>query len=168
MGGDYLTPGIADTCVTYLQLPDNVRAHIHVSWLHPFKEQKLTVIGSSGMAVFDDTKPWEQKLMLRRGCVRWVEGVSPVATDAAVEYLQVDQREPLREECAHFIDCCERRITPRTDGHEGLQVLKVLRAAQASLEEGGVAKDPENHHVLTLRKRSPSEEELAEEASVGA
>jgi UDP-2-acetamido-3-amino-2,3-dideoxy-glucuronate N-acetyltransferase len=152
VGGDYLTPGVADCSVTTLKLPDGVRAHVHVSWLHPFKEQKLTVIGSSGMAVFDDTKPWEQKLMLRRGCVKWIEGVSPVANDAPIEYMQVEQLEPLREECAHFIECCDSRQQPRTDGVEGLQVLKVLRAAQASMQDEGSVKDPEFQHQLTLHK----------------
>lgn len=165
LGGSYLTPGIADTCNLSLRLAEGVRAQVHVSWLHPFKEQKLVVIGSEGLVVFDDTKPWGEKLMIRRHHVRWIEGVIPVPSSAELEPIFVEQVEPLREECSHFIECCDQRKRPRTDGQEGLRVLKVLRAAQASLLEEGVAKDPDFHHVVAL-KASPFEE--TEAAEMGA
>lgn len=141
-GADYLSKGIADTTLTTLRFANDVRAHIYVSWLHPFKEQKLVVISSNGMAVFDDTKPWEEKLILYRNHVTWTDGNIPLANKNESERIFVPQGEPLQEECLHFIQCCKERITPRTDGKEGLQVLKVLQAAQASLNEDGAEKNP--------------------------
>ncbi|EFB42059.1 MULTISPECIES: Gfo/Idh/MocA family oxidoreductase [Parachlamydia] len=141
-GADYLSKGVADTTMTTLRFANDVRAHIYVSWLHPFKEQKLVVIGSTGMAVFDDTKPWDEKLVLYRNHVTWTDGNIPLANKNEAEKVVVPQAEPLREECLHFIKCCQERIAPRTDGKEGLQVLKVLQAAQASLNEDGAEKNP--------------------------
>src|SRR6516225_3750026 len=65
-GESYLTHGVADTTLTHLRFSGGVRAHVYVSWLNPFKEQKLTVVGSNGMVVFDDTRPWNEKLILHR------------------------------------------------------------------------------------------------------
>jgi UDP-2-acetamido-3-amino-2,3-dideoxy-glucuronate N-acetyltransferase len=139
LGGSYLSPGVADTTLTTLQFAGNLRAHIYVSWLNPFKEQKLTVVGSEGMAVFDDTKPWAEKLVLYRDYLSWSDGRNPVPTKAKGVAVPVAEAEPLREECAHFLECCRTRATPRTDGAEGLRVLRVLRAAQASLDKNGEA-----------------------------
>jgi len=147
-GAAYLSQGIADTTMTTMQFDGDLRAHIYVSWLHPFKEQKLVVIGSSGMAVFDDTKPWGDKLLLYRNHVTWSHGTIPHANKIEPEKIQVPQEEPLLEECAHFLKCCVERISPRTNGQEGLRVLKVLQAAQASLNENGDSKAPaEVHHL---------------------
>jgi UDP-2-acetamido-3-amino-2,3-dideoxy-glucuronate N-acetyltransferase len=140
-GSACLSPPIADTTLTTLEFED-LKAHIYVSWLHPFKEQKLVVVGSSGMAVFDDTLPWEEKLLLYRNPVTWSQGQIPQANKCAAEKIVVPPSEPLRNECEHFLACCEQRTIPRTDGHEGLRVLKVLQAAQASLNENGEAKSP--------------------------
>lgn len=148
-GADYISHGIADTTMTTLRFPGNVRAHIYVSWLNPFKEQKLIVVGSNGMAVFDDTKPWNEKLQLYRNHIKWSNGNVPQANKNEPENIQVPQHEPLLEECSHFLQCCKGRITPRTDGHEGLRVLKVLQAAQASLNEDGEAKTPDQQQQLT-------------------
>jgi UDP-2-acetamido-3-amino-2,3-dideoxy-glucuronate N-acetyltransferase len=141
-GGAYLTPGVADNALTTLRFAGDVRAHVWVSWLNPFKEQKLTVVGSRGMAVFDDTKPWKDKLVLQREPVVWSEGRVPTPAKVAAETVVVPELEPLREECAHFLACCDSRQTPRTDGAEGLRVLRVLRAAQTSLERDGDAVAP--------------------------
>lgn len=141
-GGEYLTPGVADNALTTMRFAGDVRAHVWVSWLNPFKEQKLTVVGSRGMAVFDDTKPWKEKLVLHREPVVWTEGRVPAPAKSPAEPVVPAEREPLREECAHFLACCESRQAPRTDGAEGLRVLRVLRAAQASLERDGEAVDP--------------------------
>ncbi|MCB1136165.1 MAG: Gfo/Idh/MocA family oxidoreductase, partial [Chlamydiia bacterium] len=132
-GAAYLSEGVADINLTSLTFDGELRAHIYVSWLNPFKEQKLTIVGSSGMAVFDDTKPWKEKLLLYRNHVIWSEGKTPLANQVEPETVDIPQAEPLREEIEHFLTCCDQRITPRTDGMEGLRVLKVLQAAQASL-----------------------------------
>jgi UDP-2-acetamido-3-amino-2,3-dideoxy-glucuronate N-acetyltransferase len=132
-GGSFLTPNVEDAIVTHLAFAGGLRAHVYANWLNPFKEQKLTAVGSKAMAVFDDTKPWAEKLAIYRGGVR--QGPDgPVPYKVAPEYAIVPEAEPLREECLHFLGCCQTRSVPRTDGKEGLRVLRVLQAAQASLE----------------------------------
>ena len=151
-GGAYLSEGIADTTMTTMRFEGDVRAHIYVSWLNPFKEQKLVVVGTQGMAVFDDTKPWAEKLLLYRNHVTWAHGKIPQANKNHAETVEVPQSEPLRNECEHFLKCCQERLKPRTDGQEGLRVLRVLQAAQASLNEEGEAKNPHLHHSLSVSK----------------
>ncbi|MBF0285921.1 MAG: Gfo/Idh/MocA family oxidoreductase [Magnetococcales bacterium] len=132
-GGNYLHPRIADTTVTLLDFANGVRAHIFVSWLHPFKEQKLVVVGDRQMAVFDDTAPWSDKLLLYPHTIQWSENV-PVANRAEARRVQLEESEPLKLECAHFLSCVEHRHPPRTDGAEGVRVLRVLKACQQALE----------------------------------
>jgi UDP-2-acetamido-3-amino-2,3-dideoxy-glucuronate N-acetyltransferase len=134
-GGNYLHRRIADTTVSLLDFASGVRAHIFVSWLHPFKEQRLVVVGERQMAVFDDTSPWPEKLGLYPHAVGW-DGAIPLAKKAEVNYVPLDHEEPLRAECQHFLACIRTRETPRTDGQEGLRVLRVLNACQRSLEGG--------------------------------
>jgi UDP-2-acetamido-3-amino-2,3-dideoxy-glucuronate N-acetyltransferase len=142
MGEDWLTKGIADTTITTLRFAGGLRAHVYVSWLNPFKEQKLTVVGSNGMLVFDDTKPWNEKLVLHTQPITWANGQVPTLSKAPGEAIITPEAEPLREECRHFIECCQSRNSPRTDGEEGLRVLAVLEAAQESLDRDGEAVDP--------------------------
>ena len=134
-GGNYLHQQIADVTVSLLSFASGVKAHIFVSWLHPFKEQKLVVVGDRKMAVLDDTAPWAEKLLLYAHQVEWRNNM-PQAVKAEGEPVVVDQEEPLRAECAHFLDCMSSRTAPRTDGAEGLRVLQVLNACQHSLETG--------------------------------
>jgi UDP-2-acetamido-3-amino-2,3-dideoxy-glucuronate N-acetyltransferase len=150
-GGNYLHQRIADTTVSLLNFASGVRAHIFVSWLHPFKEQKLIVVGDQKMAVFDDTVPWGEKLLLYPHRVKW-SGSVPVANKADAEKVEVAEEEPLRAECQHFLECMRTRSTPRTDGEEGLRVLKVLNACQEALGRQGMVflgatstKRPEYH-----------------------
>ncbi len=132
-GGNFLHRRIADTTVTLLNFASGIRAHIFVSWLHPFKEQKLVVVGEKQMAVFDDTAPWDDKLQLFPHSIDWHDNI-PVAHKAEAVSVHVEEDEPLRAECAHFLACIQSRSTSRTDGEEGLRVLRVLNACQASLE----------------------------------
>ena len=132
-GGNYLHQQIADTTVTLLDFPSGVKAHIFVSWLHPFKEQKLVVVGEKGMAVFDDTAPWSEKLMVYPHSVEWNDNI-PVANKAEGRAVVLEEDEPLRAECNHFLQCMEKRERPRTDGNEGLRVLQVLNRCQEALE----------------------------------
>jgi UDP-2-acetamido-3-amino-2,3-dideoxy-glucuronate N-acetyltransferase len=132
-GEAFLTPGVADVTLTTLRFRVGICAHIYVSWLNPFKEQKLTVVGSHGMAVFDDTQPWERKLILHRHYLTWTNGQIPSPNKTNGEPVAVPETEPLRAECLHFLECCRDRHAPRTDGREGLRVLRVLQAAQTSL-----------------------------------
>lgn len=133
-GGSYLQQKIPDTTLTILDFPDGVKAHIFVSWLHPFKEQKLVVIGDKKMAVFDDIS--EEKLFLYSHEIKWVKRI-PVASKAEAEVVSFDMDEPLRAECRHFLDCVATKKRPRTDGEEGLRVLQILQASQASLDQTG-------------------------------
>lgn len=136
-GGSYVTPGVADTTLTALAFAGGLRAHVYVSWLNPFKEQKLTVVGAKGMAVFDDTRPWNEKLALYRDYLGWDARQNPVPNKVQPRFITLSEGEPLRAECQHFLDRCADRAAPRTDGAEGLRVLRVLQAAQASLERHG-------------------------------
>lgn len=150
VGGSYLSKGIADTTMTTLRFSGGTRAHIYVSWLNPFKEQKLTIVGSHGMLVFDDTKKWEEKLIYYEDYVNWVDGYFPVVEKKEGKLIHVPYKEPLKQECRHFLEACEKRSSPRTDGKEGLLVLQVLQAAQASLNEDGEQKDPREKHPVSL------------------
>ena len=132
-GGNYLHRKIADVTTTHLDFPSGIKAHIFVSWLHPFKEQKLVVVGDRKMAVFDDTKPWVDKLLLYAHEIKWQNNI-PVPAKAEPERVVVSENEPLRLECEHFLRCMANGESPLTDGREGLRVLKVLNASQRSLD----------------------------------
>ena len=142
IGEAFLNTGVADVTLTTLRFPGGVHAHVHVSWINPFKEQKLTVVGSHAMLVFDDTLPWKEKLVLYRQPLVWSGGQVPEAKKSNGELVEVAQEEPLRLECSHFIECCDQRKAPITDGREGLRVLQVLNAAQQSLDKNGEATNP--------------------------
>jgi len=135
-GGNYLHKKIADVTTTHMEFPSGLKAHIFVSWLHPFKDQKLVVVGDRKMAVFDDTKPWEDKLLLYPHEIIWENNV-PVPAKADPERLEISESEPLRLECEHFLDCISNGKQPITDGQEGLRVLKILKASQRSLDNNG-------------------------------
>src|SRR5436853_3202535 len=127
-GGNYLHQRIADVTVSLLSFPSGVKAHIFVSWLHPFKEQKLIVVGDRKMAVFDDVEK-KDKLVLYPHSIEWKHQI-PVANKAEAQRVAYETEEPLRAECMHFLDCVRTRSRPRTDAEEGLRVLKVLQQCQ--------------------------------------
>jgi UDP-2-acetamido-3-amino-2,3-dideoxy-glucuronate N-acetyltransferase len=134
-GGNYLHQEIADVTVSNLSFANGVRCHIFVSWLHPYKEQKLIVIGDKKMAVFDDVSE-QEKLLLYPHRIDWIERI-PVPCKEDADVIQFDMAEPLREECIHFLHSIETRERPKTDGNNGIRVLEVLQACQQSLEENG-------------------------------
>jgi UDP-2-acetamido-3-amino-2,3-dideoxy-glucuronate N-acetyltransferase len=136
-GGNYLHKKIADVTTTHMEFPSGLQAHIFVSWLHPFKEQKLVVVGDKRMAVFDDTLAWEDKLLLYRHEIQW-QGNVPVPAKREPERLEIPKAEPLRRECEHFLASMGNGKRPMTDGAEGLRVLRVLNAAQRSLDGQGM------------------------------
>ncbi len=142
-GGAYLSPSVADTTLSHLTFPDDVQAHIFVSWLHPYKDHRLIVVGTDAMAVFDDVLSGADKLRLYRHDVGW-NGNLPTVDRAAAEPIDYDAGEPLRAECAHFLDCVGSGATPRSDANEGLRVLAVLTACQRALAQNmPVALGPE-------------------------
>lgn len=133
-GGSYLQPNIADVTLTNLLFNNGVRAHIFVSWLHPFKEQRLVVVGSSKMVVFDDVNKsltcYEQTVDLNHA--------APVATSGEGHKIEFSSAEPLEQECRAYLKAIETRQAPITDGWSGLNVLTVLEAAQRSLIMNGI------------------------------
>jgi predicted dehydrogenase len=131
-GACHLKPDVADTATLQLNFPGEPRAQIFVSWFHPFKEHKLVAIGTEGMAVFNDGEAWEEKLILYPHGLSW-DGDLPVPNKADAEPVKVDQAEPLKEECRHFLECIATGATPRTDGREALRVQKVLEQASSQL-----------------------------------
>lgn len=130
-GGNYLHQEIADVTTSLLSFPSGVKAHIFVSWLHPFKEQKLVVVGDRKMAVFDDVEK-KDKLLLYAHSVEWKNHV-PIANKSEAQAVPYDACEPLRAECLHFMEAIRTRMKPRTDGEEGLRVLTVLQQCQDAL-----------------------------------
>ena len=143
-GGSYVQPNIADVTITNMLFDNGVRAHIYVSWLHPFKEQRLVVIGSKKMASFDDvTKElvlYDQRVELREG--------QPVPIKGNGELVAFGNSEPLLLECQAFLEAIQTRRAPLTDGQSGLRVLQVLQTAQRSLVMNGEPLTvPKEHYI---------------------
>jgi UDP-2-acetamido-3-amino-2,3-dideoxy-glucuronate N-acetyltransferase len=136
-GGSYLSEGIADTTMSNLRFSDESRAHIFVSWLHPFKEQRFVVVGDKKMAIFNDVAPYGEKLQLYPQNVEF-EGSIPLLKKEDAEFVEHANTEPLREECSHFLESIQSRKQPLTDAQSGINVLKVLHACQKSIELNGV------------------------------
>jgi UDP-2-acetamido-3-amino-2,3-dideoxy-glucuronate N-acetyltransferase len=143
-GGYYLHNSIADVTTTHLAFAGGEQAHVFVSWLHPYKEQKLVVIGDRAMAVFDDGEPWQSKLLLYPHRIEWHASV-PVPQRAEAQPVALAAGEPLRLECQHFLDCIATGGRPRTDGGEGVRVLRVLTAASAALKRPAAPPRPTAH-----------------------
>jgi len=134
-GGCYLRPQIADVTITTIEFPNGVRGHIFVSWLHPYKEQRLVVVGSKRMAVFDDVRE-DSKLIIYDQGVEIVDD-EPVTRKNEGIAEELEREEPLRRQCIQFLESIRTRQRPLTDGESGLRVLRVLDAAEKSLAEGG-------------------------------
>lgn len=134
-GGSYVDSRVVDTTLSTCQFASGVNVHIFVSWLHPFKEQKLTIVGGKKMAVFDDVEP-ERKLVLYSHRIDWVERTAVARSDGG-QVVPISKDEPLRVECEHFLECIRHSMRPRTDAAGGLQVLEVLDACERSLRNGG-------------------------------
>lgn len=147
-GGAYVQTQVADVTVTNLQFSNGIRGHIHVSWLHPFKEQRLVVIGTEKMAVFDGVR---DRLELYAQKVEWRKG-EPVPIKGEGVEVPFASGEPLRLECEAFLQSLSTRKAPLTCGHSGLEVLSVLESAQRSLESGGAVVEVDR---LTNLRSSP-------------
>jgi predicted dehydrogenase len=135
-GGNYLQPNVADTTVTQMLFNNGVRAHIFVSWLHPFKEQRFVVVGEKNTISFDDVN---KRLVLHHQHVDFDIERMPIPVRGEGEELPFGQAEPLRQECQAFLEAIETRQAPLTDGTSALRVLRVLQAAQQSLVTNGRA-----------------------------
>ncbi|MBF0187277.1 MAG: Gfo/Idh/MocA family oxidoreductase [Magnetococcales bacterium] len=135
-GGNFISDHIADVTTSHLFFKSGVQAQIFVSWLHPFKEQRLVVVGEKKMAVLNDTLPWSEKLVLYPHEVQWKDYV-PIASSAEPELVNVPECEPLKTECQHFLETIQSDKEAVTSGREGLRVLEVLNRCQQSLQNSG-------------------------------
>jgi predicted dehydrogenase len=134
-GASYVRKGVQDVVFCYLRFPSGIVAHLHLSWLDPHKERRITVVGSRRMATFDD--------MLIEGKLTIYDKGFDEDTRSWGEYIarsgdtfspRIPNVEPLRVECEHFLQCVRTGATPRSDGHSGLRVVRVLEALQRSLD----------------------------------
>ena len=140
-GRSYLRKNIQDVVFVNIQFAGGIIAHIHASWLDPHKIRKFTIVGSKKMAVFDDMDSTEKIRIYDKG-FDWQKNSGSYETfltlrEGDIHIPKIDMVEPLKLECQHFIDCINSNLTPLTDGENGLRVLKVLDAAQRSLDENG-------------------------------
>lgn len=144
-GDAFLRGGIADMATLRLEYPNNVSAKIRLSWMHPYKEHKLTVIGEKGMAVFDDTQGWDAKLTLYRPELDW-NNPAVIPTMPVPQKIALQQSEPLLNECEHFLSCINTGRQPVTNHHEGLNVIRILEQASKALDL--------NNHPLSPQQRA--------------
>lgn len=133
-GQAFLSPGKPANALLTLDFSNNLTAHVHASWLSPFKEQKLVIIGEQGIAVFDDQKPWSEKLQISTDYLVWKKNQPYANNDFETRRVPLKEAEPLRKECLHFLTCIQKEETPLTPGQEGLRVIEVLEKAEASLK----------------------------------
>ena len=140
-GDSYLRKGIEDIVFVTVRFKNGILVHIHASWLDPHKMRKFTVVGSKKMAVFDDMESTEKIRIYDKGFDRQkiTGGYETFLTlrEGDIYIPKVNMIEPLKVECQHFLDCITQNSNPLTDGKSGFEVLKVLTAAQKSLETGG-------------------------------
>jgi len=140
-GSAFLQGTVEDVVFVDLRFPGGKLAHVHVSWLDPHKLRKFTVVGSQKMVVFDDMEASEKIRIYDKGVDKGGQivgyGDSLTVRTGDILLPKISLQEPLTLECRHFVDCIRERRTPLTDGADGLRVVKVLAAAQASLAAGG-------------------------------
>ena len=140
-GGAFLTPGIHDTTMTSLTYPDNVVGHIFVSWLHPFKEHRMVMIGSKGMISFEDSSADKDILFYEKG-IDWIQG-EPIKRDGPTEVIPYEKGFPLTNEIQYFLDHLDGSKLEIADGQNAFDVLEVLEKATASLQGSHVEESSE-------------------------
>jgi len=133
--GHYLSEGVADTTLSHLHFGEELQAHIFVSWLHPYKDQRLVVVGEDAMVLFNDGAAGADKLLLYRHTAHW-DGALPVVDKAEAEPVAYEPGEPLARECEAFLAAVDGAAAPPSDAAEGLRVLRVLDACQRSIVSG--------------------------------
>lgn len=136
-GGAWIRPGCQDEVTIRVRTAGGAHALIALSWIHPIKEQRFLLHGERGSLVFDDTLPWAQKLRHFPGWDGVQDGRAGTRELPAPVALDVPEAEPLRRECAHFLDCCRTRRESLTGTAQALAVQALLDAAQRSLDAGG-------------------------------
>ncbi len=141
-GATYLNSAVEDVVFVDLVFPDNVTAHVHASWLDPSKVRKMTIVGSQKMIIYDDVASEGKVKVYDKGVYRKGDEVygefQYKLHSGDIHIPRIDMTEPLRNECAHFVQCIQEGTRPLTDGENGLRVVQVLEAAQKSLRNRGV------------------------------
>ena len=135
-GASYVRPGTEDVVFCLLRFQSGITAHLHLSWLDPHKERRMTVVGSQRMATFDDMAEGRRLTVFDKGFDPSSDE-DYVIRSGSEEQVEIDATEPLRIELGHFVDCVRERRVPATDGRAGVEVVRVLDALQASMEAGG-------------------------------
>lgn len=135
-GNAILSENVVDIANISMDFASGVTARVHVSWISPYKEQKITVIGSKATAVFDDRAGWQDKLLVYDHQIVYRDG-RPWSIKAQAERFDIPECEPLREECVHFLQSVRSGTRPRTDSAEAIRVLAVLDAAGRAMHGGG-------------------------------
>ncbi len=141
-GMPFVNEGIQDVVYMNLVFPNNILAHIHVSWLDPCKVRRVTVVGSKKMVVYNDIESLEKIRIYDKGVEK--PPYTNTFGDFQLSYRYGDVvipnirlSEPLQKECQHFLDCIINHCEPQSGGENGLQVVKIIEAAQRSLSENG-------------------------------
>ena len=141
-GAFYLRDKVEDIVFVTITFQNKTIAHIHASWLDPHKIRKFTVVGDKKMAIFDDMEPISKIKICDKGIDRKQDFKTYeeflTLRDGDISDIKIDMKEPLELECQYFIDCIKENRRPLTDGRNGLKVLKILTAAQKSLEANGM------------------------------
>ncbi len=153
-GGAFLQPDIDDTTLTTLKYPGNIVAHIFVSWLHPFKEQRLVVIGSRGMLSFEDSSREKQILFYEKG-IDWIKG-EPIKRDGPTDVIPYNPAMALTEEMKYFVDHLDGAPIEIADGRNGVEVLDILESATKSMngklnrsvEKSGIEKEDKTGYFI--------------------
>jgi len=135
VAANYVTDGVSDVTISHLVFNGGVQAHIFVSWLHPYKDHRLVVVGDQGMIVFNDSTSGADKLILYPHTATW-DADLPIANKAPGEAIAYESAEPLRVECQHFLTCASGGLRPTSDWQEATRVLKVLKACDTSIQSG--------------------------------
>lgn len=140
-GQSFIQDGIEDVVFLSLYFTNRIMAHVHLSWLDPHKVRSTTIVGSKRMAVFDDVATSE-KLRIYDSCATLPQphsyGEAIKVRFGDIHIPHISSAEPLKIECQHFVDCVRNRATPRSDAQDGLRTVRILQAAQTSLEQDGI------------------------------
>jgi predicted dehydrogenase len=141
-GQAYIQTGIEDVAFLHLRYPGDIVAHTHVSWLNPDKIRRITVVGSKKMLVYDDVSTTEKIRVYDKGVT--VQPHYDTFGEFQLSYRfgdiytpRLDDNEPLKNECQHFVQCIQKRETPRSDGYSGLSVVRVMERACQSIRSNG-------------------------------
>jgi len=135
VGESYMRPGVEDVVFCYMRFPSGLAAHLHLSWLDPHKERRFTVVGSRKMATFDDMEVERKLTVYDKGFDEDFSSYGEyIARSGDTHSPRVPNDEPLRVECAHFVDCIRDGTAPHSDGESGLRVVRVLEELQHSLD----------------------------------